>query len=66
MIMSLGTWKLAMVNSDKGITNFHVPGSTLVVMVAALLGDKWREAYDTAIARRYRMLSFGDAMVAFR
>ena len=51
---------------DGLITNFHVPGSTLVVMVAALLGDKWREAYDTAIARRYRMLSFGDAMVAFR
>jgi len=51
---------------DGLITNFHVPGSTLIVMVAALLGERWRLVYNTAIERRYRMLSFGDAMIAFR
>ncbi len=51
---------------DGLITNFHVPGSTLVVMVAAFMGDRWRAAYAAAIDRGYRMLSFGDAMMAFR
>lgn len=46
---------------DGLITNFHVPGSTLVALVAAVL-DRWREVYETALARGYRFLSFGDAM----
>ncbi|MDF1597784.1 MAG: tRNA preQ1(34) S-adenosylmethionine ribosyltransferase-isomerase QueA [Acidimicrobiia bacterium] len=49
---------------DGLITNFHVPGSTLVVLVAALLGNRWRLAYETALRRGYRFLSFGDAMYA--
>ncbi len=48
------------------VTNFHVPGSTLVAMVAAFMGDRWRLVYDTALARGYRFLSFGDAMLADR
>lgn len=48
---------------DRLITNFHVPGSTLLALVAAALGDRWREVYGIAIARRYRFLSFGDAML---
>ena len=51
---------------DGLITNFHVPGSTLVVLVAAFMGERWRTAYQTALDRGYRMLSFGDAMVTFR
>lgn len=51
---------------DALITNFHVPGSTLVVLVAAFMGARWREAYRTALDRGYRFLSFGDAMYAER
>ncbi len=51
---------------DALVTNFHVPGSTLVVLVAAFMGDRWREAYQNAIERGYRFLSFGDAMYAER
>jgi len=51
---------------DALVTNFHVPGSTLVVLVAAFMGDGWREAYQTALERGYRFLSFGDAMLAER
>ena len=48
---------------DLVVTNFHVPGSTLVVMIAAMLGDRWREVYVAALDRGYRFLSFGDAML---
>jgi S-adenosylmethionine:tRNA ribosyltransferase-isomerase len=51
---------------DALVTNFHVPGSTLVVLVAAFMGERWREAYQTALDRGYRFLSFGDAMYAER
>ncbi|MEX1288533.1 MAG: S-adenosylmethionine:tRNA ribosyltransferase-isomerase, partial [Acidimicrobiia bacterium] len=49
---------------DLLVTNFHVPGSTLVALVAAVLGDRWRDVYRTALERGYRFLSFGDAMLA--
>ena len=51
---------------DGLITNFHMPGSTLLVLLAAFMGDRWREAYETALSRGYRFLSFGDAMYAER
>jgi S-adenosylmethionine:tRNA ribosyltransferase-isomerase len=51
---------------DLLVTNFHVPGSTLVVLVAAFMGERWREAYRVALERGYRFLSFGDAMLASR
>lgn len=51
---------------DGLVTNFHVPSSTLVVLVAAFMGEEWRVAYTTALERDYRMLSFGDAMMVFR
>jgi S-adenosylmethionine:tRNA ribosyltransferase-isomerase len=51
---------------DALVTNFHVPGSTLVVLIAAFMGDRWRKAYETALERGYRFLSFGDAMYAER
>jgi S-adenosylmethionine:tRNA ribosyltransferase-isomerase len=49
---------------DAVLTNFHVPGSTLVVMMAAVLGADWRRVYTEALDRGYRFLSFGDAMLA--
>lgn len=51
---------------DLLVTNFHVPGSTLVVLVAAFMGERWRQAYQVALERGYRFLSFGDAMLAER
>lgn len=49
---------------DAMITNFHLPGSTLLMLVAAFMGhDLQREAYREAIAQRYRFFSYGDAML---
>lgn len=47
---------------DAVVTNFHAPRTTLIVMIAALLGPSWREVYAHALASGYRFLSFGDAM----
>lgn len=45
------------------ITNFHLPESTLIMLVSAFMGrDLTMEAYDTAIKERYRFFSFGDSM----
>ncbi len=49
---------------DGLITNFHLPGSTPLVLVAAFAGmDLMRRAYEEAISRRYRFYSYGDAML---
>jgi len=46
------------------LTNFHLPRSTLLALVAAMTGlDLMHEAYQTAIAHRYRFYSYGDAML---
>jgi S-adenosylmethionine:tRNA ribosyltransferase-isomerase len=42
------------------VTNFHQPGSTLLLLVAALTGPGWRSIYDYALAQRFRFLSYGD------
>lgn len=47
---------------DAMITNFHAPRTTLIVMIAAILGDRWRSVYDHALHQGFRFLSFGDAM----
>lgn len=47
---------------DAAVTNFHAPRTTLIALVAAMLGPVWRDVYDTALDRGYRFLSFGDAM----
>ena len=48
------------------ITNFHLPESTLIMLVSALLGrEKTLELYKTAVDNRYRFFSFGDAMLLF-
>jgi len=51
---------------DLLITNFHAPRSSLVALVWAFMGHRWRETYETALRRGYRFLSFGDAMLAER
>ena len=43
------------------ITNFHQPESTLLLLVAALVGPDWRRLYDHALAHDYRFLSYGDS-----
>lgn len=43
------------------ITNFHQPGSTLMLLVAAFIGKSWKEVYSQALAKDYRFLSYGDS-----
>jgi S-adenosylmethionine:tRNA ribosyltransferase-isomerase len=48
---------------DAMLTNFHLPRSTLLALVAAMVGlDRMRHIYATAVAERYRFFSYGDAM----
>jgi S-adenosylmethionine:tRNA ribosyltransferase-isomerase len=48
---------------DALITNFHLPESTLIMLVSALAGrENILSAYRTAVEERYRFFSFGDAM----
>ena len=51
---------------DLMLTNFHLPRTTLLVMIDAFIGSRWRSLYQEAITERYRMLSFGDAMLLDR
>jgi S-adenosylmethionine:tRNA ribosyltransferase-isomerase len=51
---------------DVLMTNFHVPRSSLLVMIDAFVGPRWREIYRTALTENYRFLSFGDAMLLHR
>jgi S-adenosylmethionine:tRNA ribosyltransferase-isomerase len=43
------------------ITNFHQPGSTLMLLVAAFIGDHWKTVYEAALKNEYRFLSYGDS-----
>jgi S-adenosylmethionine:tRNA ribosyltransferase-isomerase len=53
--------------ADMLVTNFHLPCSTLFMLVAAFSGlDVMKRAYAEAIARRYRFYSYGDACLLFR
>jgi S-adenosylmethionine:tRNA ribosyltransferase-isomerase len=52
---------------DRLVTNFHLPRSTLLMLVSAFAGvDNIRRAYAHAVARRYRFFSYGDAMLLDR
>ncbi|MEK0442841.1 MAG: hypothetical protein RL403_1819 [Bacteroidota bacterium] len=46
---------------DGLITNFHQPGSTLVLLIAALVGADWKKIYQEALDSDYRFLSYGDS-----
>jgi S-adenosylmethionine:tRNA ribosyltransferase-isomerase len=43
------------------ITNFHQPGSTLLLLVAAFAGPEWKKIYESALTNDYRFLSYGDS-----
>jgi S-adenosylmethionine:tRNA ribosyltransferase-isomerase len=43
------------------ITNFHQPGSTLILLVAALIGNDWKKVYEYALQNNFRFLSYGDS-----
>jgi S-adenosylmethionine:tRNA ribosyltransferase-isomerase len=51
---------------DVLVTNFHLPRSTLLLLVDAFYGPRWRALYAEAMAAGYRFLSFGDAMLLAR
>ena len=51
---------------DLLMTNFHMPRSTLLMMIDAFIGDRWKELYREALDNNYRFLSFGDAMLLHR
>jgi S-adenosylmethionine:tRNA ribosyltransferase-isomerase len=51
---------------ERLLTNFHVPRSSLLALVRAFVGPRWRDLYATALADGYRFLSFGDAMLLDR
>ena len=48
------------------ITNFHQPNSTLLLLVAAFIGEDWRKVYDHALRNDYRFLSYGDGSLLWR
>ena len=51
---------------DMMLTNFHMPRTSLLLMVESFIGAGWRELYAAAVAEEYRFLSFGDAMLIAR
>jgi S-adenosylmethionine:tRNA ribosyltransferase-isomerase len=55
-------WKIV----DLMMTNFHLPRTTLLVMIDAFIGPRWKRLYAEALDQGYRFLSFGDAMLLDR
>jgi S-adenosylmethionine:tRNA ribosyltransferase-isomerase len=48
------------------VTNFHQPESTLILLIAAFIGEDWRKVYKYALEHDYRFLSYGDGSLLFR
>jgi S-adenosylmethionine:tRNA ribosyltransferase-isomerase len=48
------------------ITNFHQPRSTLLLLIAAFIGDDWKKAYQYALENDFRFLSYGDSCLFYR
>jgi S-adenosylmethionine:tRNA ribosyltransferase-isomerase len=51
---------------DALITNFHQPASTLILLIAAFIGNDWKKVYDVALNHGYRFLSYGDSSLLVR
>ncbi len=47
------------------VTNFHMPGSTLLLLISSLIGDDWERVYSHALDHGYRFLSYGDSCLLF-
>jgi S-adenosylmethionine:tRNA ribosyltransferase-isomerase len=52
--------------ADTLITNFHQPRSTLLLLIAAFIGESWKEVYHFALQNGFRFLSYGDSSLLFR
>jgi S-adenosylmethionine:tRNA ribosyltransferase-isomerase len=48
------------------ITNFHQPQSTLLLLIAAFIGNNWKKVYTHALENNYRFLSYGDSSLLWR
>jgi S-adenosylmethionine:tRNA ribosyltransferase-isomerase len=48
------------------VTNFHLPQSTLLLLIAAFMGNEWFHAYDYAMEHGFRFLSYGDACLLLK
>jgi S-adenosylmethionine:tRNA ribosyltransferase-isomerase len=48
------------------ITNFHQPQSTLLLLIAAFIGEDWKKVYQHALENNYRFLSYGDSSLLWR
>lgn len=48
------------------VTNFHQPQSTLLLLIAAFIGNNWKKVYEYALKNDFRFLSYGDSSVLFR
>lgn len=48
------------------VTNFHQPQSTLLLLVAAFVGEQWKSIYQYALDHNYRFLSYGDGCLLQR
>jgi S-adenosylmethionine:tRNA ribosyltransferase-isomerase len=48
------------------ITNFHLPGSTLLLLISAWIGDDWKKIYNYALNNNFRFLSYGDSSLLYR
>ncbi len=51
---------------DVLITNFHQPENTLMLLIAAFVGNDWRKIYEHALTNNYRFLSYGDSSLLFK
>ena len=52
--------------TDGLITNFHIPKSTLLLLVSAFAGGNWRKIYNAANEGGYRFLSYGDSSLLWK
>ncbi len=52
--------------TDILITNFHQPKSTLLLLIAAFIGNQWKDIYNYALQNNFRFLSYGDSCLLFR
>jgi len=63
-LMIVPSYRFRIVNGM--VTNFHMPQSTLLLLVAAFIGPDWKRAYEYALQHDFRFLSYGDACLFFR
>ena len=63
-LLSAPGYKIRIAN--RLVTNFHQPQSTLLLLVAAFIGDDWRKVYDFALENDFRFLSYGDGCLLQR